>query len=150
MKYSESDRFLAQCLSLDSLCNWFNRVENEGITILIDASFDGTGRNGEQLLNIPKDTPRMRGMRIRNDIVIMSAANFNKPAYNFNEQQHGFFTYFLLKELKHTKGDIKYGDLMERVRGQLSYESSLQGKLQEPAVSVGGKLKDTWSELRFK
>lgn len=150
LKHNETNKFLNQCLSLDTLCSWFNRVDNKGITILIDASFDGTNRDGEPFLNIEKETERMRGMRIRNDIVIFSASNFNKPAYNFDAQQHGFFTYFLLKELKHSKGDLDYGQLIERVRGQLSYESSLQGKLQEPAISVGGKIKDTWNTIRLK
>lgn len=146
----DAKRLIPQCLSLDTLCNWFNRVPNQGITILLDASFNGYQRDGHPFVQIKKDSEKMRGMRIRNDIVILSAAQFNKPAYLYDEQHHGFFTYYLLKELRHNKGDIDYETLFQNISKGISYESALQNKLQEPAVILGGKAKDTWGTRRFK
>ena len=93
---------------------------------------------------------KSKGLRIRNDAVVFSAAAFDKTAFSFDEQHHGFFTYFILKELKKTKGDIDYHDLYNSVDLELQKESALQGKLQEPTVTVGGKLKDRWTSLRLK
>lgn len=146
----ETKKFLAQCLSLDTLCTWFNRVQNQGITFIMDASFDGSQRNGKPLLSIAKSSKKMRGMRIRNDITIFTAAAFNKPAYTYDDQKHGFLTYFMLKELRHNKGNMTYESLFKNINKSISYESSLQGKLQEPAITVGGKIKESWGEKSFK
>lgn len=146
----EANRILEQSLSLDTLCGWFNRVPNKGITILLDASFNGYQRDGKPFVETKKESEKMKAMRIRNDIVVFSAAQFNKPAYLFDEQHHGFFTYYLLKELRHTKGNIDYETMFNNISKGISYESALQNKLQEPALIAGGKLKDSWGSISFK
>ena len=146
----ETNTLLENSLPLDTLCAWFNRVSNGGITFILDCGFNGCQRNGDPLFNVKRSNARLKGLRIRNDIVIFSAADVNKTAYSFEEQHHGFLTYFLLKELKRTKGDITFGDLYNALLKEVSYESSLQGKLQEPLIISGGKTKDTWQNLRFR
>lgn len=147
---SEANSLLAQCISLDSLCGWFNRMQYAGLTLFVDASFDGIQRNGRPLFTIKKSGAKMRGMRIRNDLVIFNAANFDKTAYAFEDQHHGFLTYFILKEFKHNKGELTYQQLFNNIERQLTYESSLQNKLQEPIIILGGKTKDTWQERSFR
>ena len=56
----------------------------------------------------------------------------------------------MLKELKRTQGDITYLDLYNSIEQALSYESSLQGKLQQPVILAGGKIKETWGENRLR
>ncbi len=146
----DTKKFLNQCLRVDTLCAWFNRVQYNAMTIILDASFDGNGRDGNLLVNIKHTDKRAKGLRIRNDIVLFSAAAFDKTAYSFDDQHHGFFTYYLLKELKQRKGDINYYDLFNAADLAVEKESALQGKLQEPTVTVGGKLKDRWGDLRLK
>lgn len=150
MSGSDVKKLLRQCISVDTLCAWFNRIQFKSITLILDASFDGNQRDGEPLVNIKHSDKKSRGLRIRNDIVVMSAAAFNKTAYAFDEQHHGFFTYFILKELKKCKGNINYNDLYYGVDDEVQKESALQGKLQEPTIIVGGKLKDTWGSLRLR
>lgn len=146
----DTKNLLKQCLSVDTLCSWFNRVPMQSLTIFLDASFDGNQRTGMPLLNIKHSKAKARGLRIRNDIVVMSASSFDKTAYAFDEQHHGFFTYFLLKQLKSSKGIITHGHLYNEVDKALRKESSLQGLLQEPSIIVGGKLKDNWESLRLR
>lgn len=145
----ETRALMGECLSLDTLCSWFNRVPVKGITFILDAGFNGRQRNGEILMNVPRSKGRVRGMRVREDITIFTAADVTKNAYAFEAQQHGFLTFFMMKELKRTKGDITYGALFSNVSKAVSYESSLQGKLQEPFMVIGGKIKDAWVDLRF-
>lgn len=146
----ETKTLIANSLALDTLCSWFNKVATTGITFIIDAGFNGTQRSGEPLFNIKRSDARIKGLRIRSDIVIFSAADVNKTAYAFEEQRHGFLTYFLLKELKRTKGKVTYGQLYDALLKNVSYESSLQGKLQEPLIISGGKTKEAWQDFRFK
>ena len=143
--------FIAQCLPIDTLCSWFDKVTaNNRVTMILDAGFNGCERNGDLFINMGRNVVnRLRPMRLRNDIVIFSAAAADKTAFSFDQQRHGFLTYFMMKELKRTKGDITYGELFQAVEKAMSYESSIQGKLQEPECIVGGKLKDNWTSMRF-
>lgn len=147
----DTKKLLNQCIRIDTLCTWFNRVQYNSVTIILDASFDGNQRDGSPLVNMKhNDKKRSKGLRIRNDIVVFSAADWNKTAYSFDEQHHGFFTYFLLKELKKSKGNIDYYDLFNTVDLELQKESALQGKLQAPTVTPGGKIKESWGNLRLR
>lgn len=150
MSRRDTKRLLEQCLRVDTLCAWFNRVPVKSITMIVDATFDGNQRDGEPLVNMKLSDKRSKGLRLRNDIVLISAAAFDKTAFVFDEQHHGFLTYYLLKELKSRKGDVDLYDLYNSVDLEVQRESSLQGQLQEPTVTVGGKLKDTWGSIRLK
>lgn len=150
MSGGDTKKLLRQCLRIDTLCTWFQRVPVKTITLILDASFDGNQRDGSPLVNMKLSEKKAKGLRIRNDVIVMSAAAFDKTAFAFDEQHHGFFTYFILKELKKRKGDIDYYDLFNTVDMEVQKESALQGKLQEPTVITGGKLKDNWNNLRLK
>lgn len=149
MSRRDTKKLLAQCVRIDTLCSWFNRVPCHSLTVITDASFDGTGRDGEPIVNIRHTKKRVKGIRLRNDVVLLSAAAFNKTAFAFDEQHHGFLTYFILKELKRSKGNINYSELFDNVDNEVQKESALQGHLQEPVITVGGKLKDSWGNLRL-
>ena len=146
----ETKKLLGQCLRVDTLCTWFARVPMRSLTVLLDASFDGSCKDGDMLVNMKHSEKKAKGLRLRNDAVVMSAAAFDKTAFAFDEQRHGFFTYFLLKELKLRKGDINHYDLFNTIDLKVQEESALQGKLQEPYMAVGGKLKDRWGDLRLR
>lgn len=149
LKGGDAEKILNQCISLDTLTGWFNRVEALSYTFIIDASFDGIQRNGKPFFTIKKESKRYRTPRVRSDIVIFMAADGDKTAYSFIDQHHGFFTYYILKELKYTRGEITFQDLFNNVTKNQAYESSLQGKLQEPSMIIGGKLGENWGTRTF-
>lgn len=149
LKGGDAEKVLSQCISFDTLTGWFNRVEALSYTFIIDASFDGIQRSGKPFFTIKKESKRYRAPRVRSDIVIFMAADGDKTAYSFIDQHHGFFTYYILKELKYSRGEISFQDLFNNVTKNLAYESSLQGKLQEPAMIIGGKLGENWGTRTF-
>lgn len=148
----EVNLLLDQCIALDSLAGWFNKVQSQSITFLIDASLDGRQRNGEPMIAHKREPnyKKPKAIRSRNNSVFFTSAAANRTSYSFEDQHHGFFTYFMLKELKRTVGDINYKDFFENVERNLSYESSLQGKLQQPIVTPGSKVKEMWQDLHFR
>lgn len=146
----EGRRILEECIAIDTLATWFNKVQSKSITFILDASFNGVQRNGLPFFSLKKGSKKGRGLRLRNDIVVFAASAFDKTAYAFDTQHHGFFTYFLLKEFKRTKGKISFKELFDNIEQALSYESSLQGKLQQPIVVPGGKIKESWGDRNFK
>ena len=156
LKGKDADRFLDQCISIDSLCRWFKGTPSRNITMIFDASFDGKTRTGSNMLrcDMPKgQKAKKRKANIREDIVILLAAEYDCTAYSFEDQHHGFLTYYLLKEIKSAAGDIDpitYQDLFESVERNVSKESALQGKLQQISGIAGGRYKDGWQNLRFR
>ena len=95
-------------------------------------------------------TKKPKALRIRGDVVVFSSSDFGATSYAFKEQEHGFFTYFQLKELKQSKGNLSYDDMFTNVKDAVSFESSLQGLQQIPIMISGGKTKDTWTTMTFK
>ena len=149
LKGGDAEKVLSQCISFDTLTGWFKKVPALSYTFIIDASFNGIQRSGKEFFNIKKETKRYRAPRVRDDIVIFMAATGDKTAYSFIDQHHGFFTYYILKELKFSRGEITFQELFNNVTKNQAYESSLQGKLQEPTMIIGGQLGDDWGNRTF-
>ena len=157
-RLKETKRLAAQCLSLESLCSTFNAkvAPVKNLTLVIDASFDGIGRNGIPVVHSPRkdEGKKHRKPTLRSDAVVLLAADYNKTAYAFDAHQHGFLTYFLLKEIKYHGDNIfrlTYQDIYEEVARKLNKESALQNKWQESIGIAGGKYKDgSWQKMKVK
>jgi hypothetical protein len=153
----ETRRLAEQCLSIDALCNALNSKSYpvKNLTVVIDASFDGKGRDGKPMVRAERkkdDKKKRRKASLRSDAVVLLAAEYDKTAFAFDRFEHGFLTYFLLKEFK-SQGDnifrLSYQDIFEDVERKLNKESALQNKWQEAIGIAGGRYKDgTWRELR--
>lgn len=146
----ETRSLLEQSLAIDTLVYFFNKMNVKSITYIFDANFNGRQRSGRPMAMIVPDEEKPKRYRVRDASVILSSSEFNKTSYAFDDQHHGFFTYFLLKELKRTKGQITYEELMNNISRAMTYESSLQGKLQDCMVYPGNKAKETWSSRSFR
>jgi len=149
LKGGDMEKVLAQGISINDLAGYFNKVEALSYTFIIDASCNGVQRSGKEFFQTEKETKRYRAPRLRNDVVVFMGADGDKTAYSFIDQHHGFFTYYILKELKATRGEITFKDLFNNVTTNQKYESSLQGKLQEPSIIIGGELGEGWGDRTF-
>lgn len=153
----ESKRLAEQCLSIEGLCSRFNAkvLPVKNLTLVVDASFNGTGRDGKPLVRSERkdEGKKRRKPTLRSDVVAMLAADYSKTAFAFDQHQHGFLTYFLLKEVK-LQGDnifrLTYQDLFEEVARKLGKESALQNRWQEAIGIAGGKYKEGWQQLKIK
>ena len=95
---------------------------------------------------------KKRKNNMRADAVVLMAAAPDKTAFSFDDQHHGFLTYFLMKEIKGLAGDLDgytYQNLYESVERKLGKESALQGRWQEIYGLAGGKYKDSWRTMKF-
>ena len=158
----ESRRFAEQCVSVDELCGMFNSkvVPVRNLTLVVDASFDGRNRDGQPIVRAKETEKNEDGVKkkkkksnLRADAVILLAADYDRTAYAFEEQGHGFLTYFLLKEMKTLKDDIftvTYQDLYENMAPKVSKESALQNKWQEISGMAGGRYKEGWQKLKIE
>jgi len=60
------------------------------------------------------------------------------------------FTYFLLKNLQETKGEIKYLDLYNYLKREVSLESTITIKPQDPDLLISEEIKDKWENWKVK
>lgn len=83
-------------------------------------------------------------------MVILSASQGDETAYPYQEKGHGMFTYYLLKKLKETKGDITIGELTDYVTNEVMKQSVvINGKMQTPQVIPSEGAGD-WKKWNFK
>jgi hypothetical protein len=153
----ETARLAKQCLSVNDLCAMFNSkvVPAKDLTVILDASFNGCSRDGKPMVRAdikrdPKKKARKANMRA--DAVVLLAADYDKTAFSFDDQQHGFLTYFLLKEIKDKKDrflNYTYQEIFDIVGQKINKESALQNKWQELSGLVGGKYKDGWQYMKI-
>lgn len=155
----DAARLAAQCISMDELCNWFNAktVPVKNLTVVIDASFNGIGRDGKAIFGAtpqrPESGKKMRKASLRTDAVVLLAADYSKTAWAFDRHEHGFLTYFLLQEMKLQKDNIfkmNYETLFGELSRKLNKESALQNKWQEASGIAGGRYKEEWMRLKIR
>jgi hypothetical protein len=84
-------------------------------------------------------------------MVIFAATSEDQSALPYTDKQHGMFTYFLLKKLQETKGDITYSALEDYIRKNVSIESlRINYKPQDPKASVSTQAKGMWEQWKLK
>jgi hypothetical protein len=120
------------------------------VTVFLDACFSGGGRN--QSLNSTraiKINPKVIEMPAK--IIVFAGTSGEQSASPYKEKQHGLFTYFLLKKLQETKGNLTYKDLGNFLVEKVALESVLiNNKEQNPQIIVSPDLKNTWETWKFK
>jgi hypothetical protein len=103
---------------------------------VLDACFTG-GARGQELV-------AMKGVRVNATIstvpgglVVLASSSGTEASAVWREKQHGYFTYFLLKELKGGAWQAAIQPTMERVQQNVARETARIGKVQTPTL-LGG------------
>ena len=69
----------------------------------------------------------------------------NQTAMAYDDQQHGFFTYYLLKHLQQSKGAISLGELGDALLRDVDNKAyDKKNKHQTPTVNASPTLGDSW------
>ena len=120
------------------------------ITIFLDACFSGAGRN--------KSLAELRGVKIKpksevlkGNMLVFTSSSGNESSAPYKDKFHGLFTYFLLKKLQETNGDINYKELSEYLTKTIKQESLLINKKeQNPIILISPDLKNDWENWNLK
>ncbi len=141
-------------IKLSYVYNLLTEHPSKSVTVFLDACFSGADRTD----NILAAESGQRGVRIRpredvlnGNIVVFSAATGDETAFPYNEKQHGMFTYFLLKKLQETKGNVDLNTLSNYIISNVNQQSVLiNRKSQTPQVNTSIQMQDTWKTLRLR
>ena len=144
-------RNTAACYATNKLYEELAGLGAKSVTVFMDACFSGAQRGEGMLASARGVAIKPRDVEPKGNMVVFSAASADETAYPYTEKGHGLFTYFLLKKLQESKGNVTLGELGSYIREKVSQESIVtNGKSQTPTVVSSAALGDGWKNMRLK
>ena len=135
---------------LSELYSSLSKFPTRQTVVLLDACFSGAERTGDMLVAARGVALKSKKEVPKGNLIVFSAASGDETAYQYADKGHGLFTYFLLKKLKETKGDVSLGDLAAYVQEQVYRHSVIENsKSQTPTVIPSSELSGDWAALRL-
>ncbi len=140
---------LDYAIKLEDVYKKLTEHKSEAVTVFLDACFTGGARKQSLIA--------ARGVRIKpksplvlGNLIVFSASSEDQTAHPYREKSHGIFTYYLLKALQISNGEMSYGELADFVRTNVMRKSVLvNNRVQIPNVEVSPVLENTWEGMRF-
>jgi len=141
---------LSSAIKLSNLYSKLTEFPSKKVTVFMDACFSGGGRDAGLLasrgVNIKPKADYLKG-----NIIVFSSSSGEQSSLPWKKQQHGMFTYFLLKEFQNTNGDIYFSELGRRLKEKVGLESlRTNSKEQHPQVFLSDAVKESWMNWKLK
>ena len=137
--------------SLANLYSALAELNVRDVTLFMDACFSGSLRGEGMLASARGVAIKAKAEAPKGKMVVFTAAQGDETAWPYAEKGHGLFTYYLLKKLKETKGDVDYGTLESYIRKEVMRKAAVvNNKSQTPTVSYSPQMSDSWSNLKLK
>lgn len=133
------------CLPTDELYRRLGELKAKSVKVFLDACFSGATRDNCMIAQARAVSVVPKKSILSGNTVVLSASTANQTSWQYNEQQHGLFTYFLLKKIKDTKGDVSMGELSEYLAEKVGQTSvTLNKKSQTPAATASSSVGRVW------
>lgn len=138
------------CISLKDLYSSLNASAHKQCVVFLDACFSGAQRDGEMIMAARGVKLKPQEASPQGNTVVFCATSSDEAAYSYKDEQHGLFTYFVLKKLQETKGNVNLGDLADYLSKNVGLQSRLiNSNSQTPSVSVSPAIADSWKSLKL-
>ena len=136
---------------LSRLYQELGAIPSERITVFLDACFNGGKREGDMLASARGVALKAKTVQPQGNMVVFNAAQGDETAFAYQSQQHGLFTYYLLKKLQESKGQLTLGDLSDYLTKEVKRESfEKNNKTQTPVVNTSPTLAASWRSMKLK
>jgi len=137
-------------IKLKDLYSKFAQYPSKKVTVFLDACFSGGGRN--------KGLVAARGVKVKQktdvlsgNLVVFTSSSGEQSSLGYKEKQHGMFTYFLLKKLQETNGNITYSDLYDYLKREVDLNCvKINSKSQTPSLLIPDGLGEQWMGWKLK
>ncbi len=139
------------CLPLDELYTSLGGLKARSVKVFLDACFSGATRDNGMIAQARAVAVVPKKNVLSGNVAVISASSDNQTSWQYNDQQHGLFTYYLLKKLKDTKGDVSMGELSEYLSekvGQMSV--TLNRKSQTPSAASSPAVGKIWRSWQLR
>lgn len=135
-------------IALQDIYASLNRHPTRKALVVLDACFSGGARS--------KELAAMKGVRVNANVsnvpaslVVLASSSGTEASAVYRDKQHGYFTYFLLKELKAGGWQSPLKPVMDAVQQNVARETARIGKLQTPVMLVGQGMDGTTEEFAW-
>ena len=140
---------LSNGVNLQELYLRLGNLKAKKVTVFLDACFTGGGRESGLMASRGVKVKPKEGA-LKGNLVVFSASSGDQSSLPYVDENHGIFTYHLLKKLQDTKGKISYGDLYDGVKVEVQKIAlRKQGMDQEPKVNTSQKVAENWRNWKF-
>lgn len=138
------------CYSLAKLYNELGTLDANSVVVFLDACFSGAQRDGGMLASARGVAIKSKPEQPHGNMITFSAASDDETAFPYEEKGHGLFTYYLLKKLQDTKGDVTLQELGNYVTEQVKRQSIvINHKPQTPVMNVSVPMQDNWQKFKL-
>lgn len=138
------------CYSLNDIYSELGAMNTQSVTVFLDACFSGAKRDGGMVAEARGVAIKPKQSAPTGNMVVFSAVSDDETALPYEEKGHGMFTYFLLKKLQETQGDVTLKELSDYIKKKVSSESILiNDKSQTPTVTTSAAMNDTWQQMKL-
>ena len=140
---------LQSAIKLQTLYAKLTEYPSKKITVFMDACFSG-GSRGQGLLATRGVKIKPKEDALSGNIVVFTSSSVDQSSLPFKDKQHGMFTYYLLKKIQQTKGDISYNELYNYVKKQVDLNClKVNNKEQTPSLLMPIELGDKWKSWKL-
>ena len=139
------------CYSLNTLYKTLAATNADNITYFMDACFTGANKEGSMLVAARGVAREPKKETLEGKSVVFSASSGDETAMTNEEQHHGLFTYYLLKKIQDTKGEVNYEELAAYINKNVKKDAFLLNeKPQNPVVATSPDAQNTWKQMKLK
>lgn len=141
----------AYSYSLEDIYKSFSQTKATSITYFLDACFSGTSRDGGMLVAARGTARAPKKDVIEGNTIVFSATSNDETAMAYDDKGHGLFTYYLLKVLQETKGDITFENLYDYISDKVRTDAFLiNEKPQHPMIFISPAAQDSWRNMKLR
>lgn len=137
--------------AVSQLFHELSSLNAQNVVAFMDACFSGAKRSGQMLASARGVAIKARQDTPQGKMVVFSASQGDETAYPYKGQSHGMFTYFLLKKLQESKGDVTLGELGDYINSNVRQLSIVENsKSQTPTVVPSATVAAEWRSMKLK
>lgn len=141
-----ASRYATSIQMVDLVVDLTRELQSMRVVLILDTCFSGdagsaAGQDSVQELNVSREasfSEALRLFRAGAGRAVLTAATADQESYQSTKLGHGFFTYFLLKSLRDSSGQISLAELYRQVKAETeSVVAKELGKTQTPLLFAG-------------
>jgi hypothetical protein len=141
---------LSSAIKLNDVYKSLSEFPSTRVLFFLDACFSGGARN-QPLIAARGVKIKPNETILRGNTVVFSASSKDQVSLPYKNKNHGMFTYFLLKKIQETKGDVSLKELSDYINKTVSFESVKQNsKEQNPQTQVSDEINSIWESWRLR
>ena len=140
---------ITEGIKLSEVYEKLTKSPSRRVTVFLDACFSGGARN-QGLLAMKSVKIKPKTDVFKGNMVVFASSSGEESSGVDREKQHGYFTWFLLKKLQETKGEVTYKEMKDYVIKNVTLETTLVSKPQTPQVMVSPEAVGAWENWSFK